>query len=104
MNSLKCALAITLAMLVAAPAAACFKVYNQANQLQYSSPNAPIDMSYQIHQRLPAAFPGGHLVFGQDGECAVIDIRKISPELSNRVVPVSTRLPARPRPPRADRQ
>ncbi|MES2414525.1 MAG: hypothetical protein V4614_12030 [Pseudomonadota bacterium] len=61
----------------AAPQAiACYTVYNPANTVVYSSQNAPIDMSYQIHQKLPAAFPGGHMVFGADTDCPQIDVRR----------------------------
>lgn len=79
----KCALALSLSGLAAPQAMACFTVYNPGNQVAYSSMEPPIDMSYQIHERLPAAFPGGHLVFGSSTDCPAIDLRRTSPELGN---------------------
>jgi hypothetical protein len=37
--------------------------------------DAPIDMSYQISQRLQAVFPGGHMVFDNSSDCPRIDMR-----------------------------
>ena len=76
----------------AGQAMACYTVYNRANQPVYSNMVAPIDMRYQIHERLPAAFPGGHMVFGSSTDCPLIDARTAVPELSN--VAVATTKPA----------
>lgn len=89
MRFLKCALALCIAALAAPQAMACFTVYNRTNLPVYSSMEPPIDMSYQIHERLPAAFPDGHLVFGSSGDCPAIDTRKVSPLLSNVSVATS---------------
>ena len=67
----------------AGQAMACFTVYNRANQTVYSNIAPPIDMRYQIHERLPAVFPGGHMVFGSSTDCPLIDTRTFVPELSN---------------------
>ena len=64
-------------------AMACFTVYNKANVPVYSNMSPPIDMSYQIHQRLPAVFPGGHMVFGDSYDCPLIDTRVAVAQLSN---------------------
>ncbi|MES2189981.1 MAG: hypothetical protein V4454_07655 [Pseudomonadota bacterium] len=82
MKFLKCAMALSLSGLVA-PAMACYTVYNPANQVIYSGETAPMDMSYQIHEKLPAVFPTGHLVFGVGMDCPSIDVRKTIPQLTN---------------------
>jgi hypothetical protein len=102
MTLLKCAMALSLSALVA-PAMACYTVSNPANEIVYSSQEPPIDMSYQIHEKLPAVFPGGHLVFGVDNNCPSIDVRKASPQLTNVAV-VSTTGRSAPRMTRAQRQ
>lgn len=82
MNFPTCAVVLSLSALAASPALACYTVYNAAtNQVVYSGQDAPIDMSYQIHQKLPAAFPGGHLVFGVSNDCPDVDLRPASPQL-----------------------
>ena len=62
-NVLKYSLGVVLATLLSSQAQACYTVYNRANQVVYHASAAPVDMRYQIHQTLPARFPGGHLVF-----------------------------------------
>ncbi|RYG09737.1 MAG: hypothetical protein EON92_14085 [Burkholderiales bacterium] len=89
-----------LSAMVLPQAMACFTVYNTANQVVYSGAEPPIDMSYQIHQRLPAVFPGGHMVFGLDRDCPSIDLRR---QASARYVTVSAGGQAM-RTPRPDRQ
>lgn len=104
MTLLKCAMALSLSALVA-PAMACYTVVNPANQIVYSGENPPIDMSYQIHQKLPAVFPGGHLVFGVGGDCPAIDARRASPQLTNvAVVSAATASRNAPRTTRVQRE
>ena len=91
-NAFRIALSISALLLAAPQAMACYTVYNRANQAVYSNMVAPIDMRYQIHERLPAAFPGGHMVFGSSTDCPLIDARTAVPELSN--VAVATTKPA----------
>lgn len=79
----KGALALCFSVLALPQAMACFMVYNTANQLVYSGMSPPMDMSYQIHERLPAVFPGGHMVFGSSTDCPALDARKASPALTN---------------------
>lgn len=104
MSTLKYALALCLTAAAVPQAMACYTVYNRANQVVYSGPDTPIDMSYQIHQRLPAVFPSGHMVFGNDIDCPLIDTRRASPLLTNvagRMAPRSGGYSGRP--PRAGR-
>ena len=85
MTSVKSAklLSVLAVAMFADPAMACFTVYNKANQMIYSNISPPIDMRYQIHERLPAVFPGGHMVFGSSTDCPLIDARVTTPQLSN---------------------
>ena len=84
MKILKSALALSFSVLAMPQAMACFTVYNLAsNQVVYSGMGPPIDMRYQIHERLPAAFPDAHMVFGSSTDCPAIDARRVSPELNN---------------------
>lgn len=78
-------LALVASALFAPQALACFTVYNSSNVTVYSNMSPPIDMSYQIHQRLPAVFPGGHMVFGNSTDCPLIDVRYSATELPNSV-------------------
>lgn len=76
-------LSLSVSLLAAPQAMACYTVYNKANVAVYSNISPPIDMSYQIHERLPAVFPGGHMVFGSSTDCPLIDARTAVSELSN---------------------
>ena len=76
-------LLLSAALLAAPQAMACYTVYSRANQPIYSSMQPPIDMSYQIHERLPAVFRDGHMVFGNSADCPSIDARVTVTQLSN---------------------
>jgi hypothetical protein len=102
LNGIKAAAALSFAAFFMPQAMACYTVYNPSNQVVYAGPDTPIDMSYQIHQRLPAAFPGGHMVFNLSSDCLVVDTRKVAPLLSN-VADSGGQQPAGARPPRAVR-
>lgn len=105
MNLLKSAGALALSLFALPQAMACFQVYNTANnQMVYSGQDAPIDMSYQIHEKLPAVFPGGHMVFGVSTDCPAIDARKSTIQLTN--VAAVSKAPVRraPRMTRAQRE
>jgi hypothetical protein len=104
MKNLKYVLMLLPAVLAAPQAMACFTVLNPANQIVYSGMTPPIDMSYQIHERLPAAFPGGHMIFGMDTDCPSIDRRIVSTEFSNVPGAVPPAVATGRRAPRADRQ
>ena len=49
--------------------AACYTVYDRANSIVYNSQTPPVDMSRQLHQTVPVAFPGGTMIFGQGNDC-----------------------------------
>ncbi|RYX91009.1 MAG: hypothetical protein EOO28_27195 [Comamonadaceae bacterium] len=101
MKTWKLTFAILASVVLAPQAMACFTVYNTANQVVYSGLEPPIDMSYQIHQRLPEVFPGGHMVFGNEPECPRIDLRTARRGFDTGYVAVSSRQPSRQA--RADR-
>ena len=44
-------------------AMACYTVYDQNNNVVYNAQTAPVDMSRPLHETVPAAFPGGTMVF-----------------------------------------
>jgi len=71
---LSCALGALLVSLFSGQAQACYTVYNRANQVIYHALAAPVDMRYQLHETLPAVFPGGHLVFSiTDTNCPPVN-------------------------------
>ncbi|RYY72525.1 MAG: hypothetical protein EOO24_47705 [Comamonadaceae bacterium] len=62
--------AFVLAALAAAPAMACYTVYDRTNTVVYNAQTPPVDMRLPLHEALEArGWPGGHMVFGNDGEC-----------------------------------
>jgi hypothetical protein len=67
-------MAALLACTIALPASAtCYTVVGSKGRVIYQSTQAPIDMSRQIHETLPARFPDGHLVFSlRDTSCPEI--------------------------------
>ena len=99
---LKPALLCTLA-LAASQALACYTVYDRSNAVVYHAQTPPVDMSLPLHQTLPAAFPGGHLVFGDSLDCprehaapARLPVRPAagaSPLLTDRATAQAMRLP-----------
>ena len=68
MKFAQAALAV-LATMAAGQAMACFTVYDRDNRIVYNDPRPPVDMSRPLHETLPAKFPGGHMVFNQNGDC-----------------------------------
>lgn len=62
---------------------ACYTVFSPGNQIVYSGEAPPIDMSYQIHEKLPAVFPSGHLIFDMSTNCPSVDVRRAVPQLTN---------------------
>jgi hypothetical protein len=76
---LKYAPAAVLALLLGSPALACYTVYNRANQVVYHAAQAPVNMSYQLHQTLPGFYPGGHMVFSiTDNDCPRVNQTRIN--------------------------
>ena len=49
--------------------AACYTVYDRGNSIVYNSQTPPVDMSRQLRETVPVAFPGGTMIFGQGNDC-----------------------------------
>ena len=76
-TALKLALGALLPALFASQALACYTVYNRNNQVIYQAMQAPVDMSYQLHQTLPAVFNDGHMVFSiTDTSCPPVNLTR----------------------------
>ena len=58
--------------LAAGQALACYTVYDRLGRVVYNDPDPPVDMSRPLHETLPARFPGGHMVFDTQAECAAV--------------------------------
>jgi hypothetical protein len=58
--------------LAAGQALACYTVYDRLGRVVYSDPSPPVDMSRPLHETLPARFPGAHMVFDTQAECAAV--------------------------------
>ncbi|HYD76928.1 hypothetical protein [Ramlibacter sp.] len=58
-----------VAAFAAVPALACYTVYDARGSIVYQAQQAPVDMSRPLHETMPRAFPGGHLVFGDSLDC-----------------------------------
>jgi hypothetical protein len=69
---LKLALLCSLG-LIGGNALACYTVYDRAGGVVYNEQTPPVDMSLPLHQTLPRAFPGGHMVFDTTGGICPID-------------------------------
>lgn len=46
--------------------ASCYYVYAPSNELIYRSNRAPVDLTYQLHNTVPALYPGARMVFTLD--------------------------------------
>ncbi|WP_425549928.1 hypothetical protein [Comamonas faecalis] len=59
------AVSAVLSSMACAPAAwaACYVVYDNAQQVVYRSQTPPVDLSKPLHETLPGIAPGGALVF-----------------------------------------
>ena len=74
---LKLALLCSLG-LAAGNALACFTVYDRSNRVVYHAQTSPVDMTRQLHETLPRAFPGGHMVFGGGTDCPIAQTRPLA--------------------------
>ena len=72
MKHLKCLLLCALLGSASMQAAACYTVYDPSDRVVYHESVPPVDMSRPLHETLPARFPGGHMVFDTDTDCAHI--------------------------------
>jgi len=61
--------------LAAAQAMACYTVYGRSGAVLYKAQTAPVDMSRPISDTLPGRFPGGHMIFDTQTDCASIATR-----------------------------
>ena len=76
-QALRCLSTAVLLAGFGAPALACYTVYNRANQVVYHAMQAPVNMSYQLHQTIPGFYPGGHLVFSiSDTDCPKVNLTR----------------------------
>ena len=67
---MKLKLALVCAIgLASVNAMACYTVYDRNNNVVYNAQTPPVDMTRPLHETLPAAFPGGHMVFGAGADC-----------------------------------
>lgn len=77
-TALKYALGVLLTATFSGQVLACYTVYNRANQVIYQATAAPVDMRYQLHETLPAVFPGGHMVFSiTDTSCPAVNSTRV---------------------------
>jgi hypothetical protein len=60
---------LALACFAAAPAMACYTVYDRTNTVVYNAQTPPVDMTKPLREALDARWPGGHMVFGNESEC-----------------------------------
>jgi hypothetical protein len=66
------ALLALLLGVAAGQALACYTVFDRVGRVVYSDPSPPVDMSRPLHETLPARFPGGHMVFDTQVDCAAV--------------------------------
>ena len=72
MKHLKCLLLCSLLGSASMQAAACYTVYDPSDRVVYHESVPPVDMSRPLHETLPTRFPGGHMIFDTDTDCAHI--------------------------------
>lgn len=66
-------LAFCLLAASAAPALACYTVHDRSDRILYRGLNSPVDLRQPLHETVPQRFPGGHLVFTPDSDCATLE-------------------------------
>ena len=72
MKHLKCLLLCSLLGSASMQAVACYTVYDPSDRVVYHESVPPVDMSRPLHETLPTRFPGGHMIFATDTDCANI--------------------------------
>jgi hypothetical protein len=70
--------AASLLALAAAPALACYTVYDSNNRIVFRSSEAPVDMSRPLHETMPQRFPGGQLVFDTQTSCEAVSTGRLA--------------------------
>ena len=78
MKHLKCLLLCSLLGSASMQAAACYTVYDPSDRVVYHESVPPVDMSRPLHETLPARFPGGHMIFDTETDCAHIIVTATS--------------------------
>jgi hypothetical protein len=58
--------------LAASQALACYTVYDRSGRLVYQDERPPVDMSRPLSETLQGRFPGGHMVFDAQADCAAV--------------------------------
>jgi hypothetical protein len=56
----------------AGQALACYTVYDRSGRVIYQDAAPPVDMSRPLRETLPARFPGAHMVFDTQADCASV--------------------------------
>jgi hypothetical protein len=78
MKHLKCLLLCSLLGSASMQAAACYTVYDPSDRVVYHESIPPVDMSRPLHETVPVRFPGGHMIFDTDTDCAHIIVTATS--------------------------
>jgi len=93
-----CSLAAVAGVLFSQGAlATCYVVYGPAQQVIYRSTQAPVDLSYQLHETVPAVVPGGTLVFTPDNYGCEFEVNQLAKYLQPRDGVLRIRAPRTPR-------
>lgn len=58
--------------------AACYVVYGAGQQVVYRSVQPPVDLSFQLHQTVPAVAPGATLVFSPGNEGCEFEVDELA--------------------------
>ena len=75
MRRWKLALLGTFVAVASVNAMACYTVSDGYGRVIYNGADAPVDMSRQLHETMPARFPAGsHMVFDNETSCASINL------------------------------
>lgn len=64
--------------------AACYVVYGPAQQVVYRSSRPPVDLSYRLHETVPALAPGATLVFSPDNHGCESEINLLAAQGARR--------------------
>jgi hypothetical protein len=66
-------------------AASCYTVHDPSGVV-YHEATAPVDMSRPLHETMPVRFPGGHMIFDTDTDCAQIIVTATTRTQSSRLL------------------
>jgi hypothetical protein len=71
------AAALAATLFSPAASAACYYIYAADSELIYRSYEAPVDLSFPLHQTLSSVAPGGKMVFTLDTQGCEVVINKL---------------------------